>query len=80
MGTAEDRARRAAVLPAHFEVMLASGDLAAARGARDQLRELADVFDADMLRAIAATADGRIAIAEGRAHAALDPLRRAFGL
>jgi DNA-binding CsgD family transcriptional regulator len=72
--------RRAGVLPAQFEITLASGDLEEARCARDQLRELADAFDTDMLRAAVAQADGAIAIAEGRAHAALDPLRCAFGL
>lgn len=75
-----DRVRRAAVLPAHLEIMLASGDLDEARHARDQLRELADLFDADALRAVAAQADGAIAIAEGHAHAALDPLQCAFRL
>jgi DNA-binding CsgD family transcriptional regulator len=75
-----DRVRRAAVLPAHFEIMLASGDLEEARRARDQLRELADAFDTDGLRAVVAQAAGAIALAEGHAHAALDPLRCAFSL
>ncbi|HKE83470.1 MAG TPA: LuxR C-terminal-related transcriptional regulator [Vicinamibacterales bacterium] len=74
------RLRRAGVLPAQFEIMLASGDLEEARRARDQLRELANACDTDLLRAVVAQADGAIAIAEGRPHAALDPLRRAFSL
>lgn len=75
-----DRLRRAALLPAHLEIMLASGDLDEARRARDELRVLALAFDTDVLRAVAAQADGAIAIAEGLAHVALDPLRCAFDL
>lgn len=72
--------RRAAVLPAHFEIMLACGELEEARRARDQLHELAHAIGTDALHAVAALADGAIAIAEGHAHAALDSLRFAFGL
>jgi DNA-binding CsgD family transcriptional regulator len=75
-----DRLRSAAVLPAHLEIMLACGDLDEARRARDQLCELASVFGADALQAVAAQADGAIAVAEGRADAAVESLRRAFGL
>jgi tetratricopeptide (TPR) repeat protein len=75
-----DRVRRAGVLPAHCEIMLASGDLEEARRAGNQLRELAHAFDTDGLRALVAPADGAIALAEGHANAALDPLHCAFGL
>jgi ATP/maltotriose-dependent transcriptional regulator MalT len=75
-----DRVRRAAVLPAHLEIMLASGDLEEARRARDQVRELAHDFDADALRAVAAYADGAIAVVDGHAQAALDSLQCAFSL
>ena len=75
-----DRMRRAGILPAHLEIMLACGDIDEARRARDELRELAHAFDTDLLPAVVAQADGAIAIAEGRANAALDPLRRAFSL
>jgi ATP/maltotriose-dependent transcriptional regulator MalT len=68
------------LLPAHVEIMLASGDLEEARRARDQLRELAHAFDTDGLHAVAAQAEGAIALAEGRAPAALHPLRCAFDL
>ena len=47
---------------------------------RDELRELACAFDADVLRAIVAHADGAIAMAEGRPQRAIDPLRSAFRL
>ena len=73
-----DRVRRAGVLPAYLEIMLATGDLDQARCARDELRELAEAFDTDVLRAVVAQADGAIAIAERRADTALGPLRRAF--
>jgi ATP/maltotriose-dependent transcriptional regulator MalT len=75
-----DRVRRAGILPAYLEIMLASGDLEEARRAREELRELAHAFDTDVLRAVVAQADGAIAISEGHEHAALDPLRRAFDL
>jgi DNA-binding CsgD family transcriptional regulator len=72
--------RRAGILPAHFEIMLASGDFEEARRARDELQELAQALGTDVLRAVAALADGAIAIAQGHAHAALDSLRFAFSL
>jgi DNA-binding CsgD family transcriptional regulator len=75
-----DRMRRAGLLPAHLDIMLASGDLEEARRARDELQALARAFDADALRAVVAQADGAIAIAEGDPHAALDPLRCAFDI
>src|SRR4029453_3400305 len=42
--------------------------------------ELANAFDTDVLHAVVAQADGAIALSEGHAHAALEPLRRAFDL
>ena len=76
--TTSDRLRRARLLPAHLEIMLSMGDVEEARVARDELRELAHAFDSDALRAVVAQADGAIALAEGHAQAALDPLRCAF--
>ncbi len=73
-----DRLRRARLLPAHLEIMLATGDVEEARRARDELRDLARAFDSDVLRAVVAQADGGIALAEGDARAALEPLRSAF--
>lgn len=77
-GATRDRVRRAAFLPAHVEIMLACGDLAEARRAGDELCELADALESDALRAVAAQADGAIAIAKGDAHAAIEPLRCAL--
>jgi DNA-binding CsgD family transcriptional regulator len=73
-----DRLRRAKLLPAHFEIMLALGRMDEARGACAELRTLAEMFDTDLLRAIAAQAHGAIALAEGDAAAASGPLRAAF--
>jgi DNA-binding NarL/FixJ family response regulator len=73
-----DRVRRASILPAHLDIMLACDDLEAARRARDELRELARAFDTDVLRAVVAQADGAIALEEGHADAAIDPLRCAL--
>jgi DNA-binding CsgD family transcriptional regulator len=73
-----DRVRRASLLPAHLEIMLACADLEAARRARDELRELAHALHTDVLRAMVAQADGAIALAEGHADAAIDPLRSAL--
>ena len=74
-----DRLRRARLLPAYLEIMLAIGDVEDARRARDELQAARPgVFDTDGLRAVVAQADGAIALVEGHAHAALDPLRCAF--
>ena len=78
--TTGDRLRRARLLPAHLEIMLASGDIEEVRRARDELEELAQVFDSDVLRAVVAQADGAIAIAADNVQAAVDPLRLAFEL
>ncbi len=72
------RLRRARLLPAHLEIALAAGDLDGARGARDELHEVAEAFGSEVLRALAAQADGAIALADGDAPSALDALRRAF--
>ena len=63
-----DRLRRARLLPAYLEIMLAIGDIEDARRARDELQELANVFDTDVLRAVVAQADGAIALVEGDAR------------
>ena len=80
IGATSDRLQRARLLPAHVEIMLATGDAAEAQRARDELDALAQAFDADVLRAVVAQVDGAIAIAAGRAEAALEPLRLAFEL
>lgn len=74
---AEDRATRSRVLPAHVEIMLAAGDLPAARESAEELVEIAAVLDAPFLRAVADEARGRVRLAEGNAAEALHALRRA---
>ena len=76
--TTTNQSRRAGLLPRSVEVLLATGAIDEAREAWRELSTLADVLDADALRAAAAEAEGAIVLAEGRPDAALAPLRRAF--
>ena len=75
---AQDRVARSRLLPAHVEIMLAAGDVRAARAAADELSEIAADLDAPLLRALAAHAEGAVLLAEGDARAALGALRRAW--
>lgn len=68
---------RSRVLPAHVEVMIASGDVASARAGADELVRIAGLLDAPYLRAVAASADGAVLLAEGDARSALPRLRLA---
>jgi ATP/maltotriose-dependent transcriptional regulator MalT len=74
---ATESGRRAGLLPAYVEIMLAAGDLGAARDASRELRSLADGHDQGALGAMAAQAGGTVELAEGDAGAALASLRRA---
>lgn len=69
------RARR---LGAYVELMLTSGDAAAARAGADELRGVANELGTPLLRARASYAAGAVLLAEGDAGAALVELRRAF--
>ena len=69
---------RARLLPAYVEVMLAAGDIQAARCAADELATLAGDLDAPMLTAVAAQARGAVQLAEGDGRAALSLLRQAW--
>ena len=75
-----DRLQRTRLLPAYVEIMLAAGDLDAARSAGRELAETARSFEAGLLDAMAAQAQGAVELAEGDARAALGSLRRAFEL
>jgi DNA-binding NarL/FixJ family response regulator len=68
---------RARLLGAYVEIMLAVSDLDAARSAGDELATVAADLDAPVLDAMAAHAQGAVALAEGDALAALAHLRRA---
>jgi ATP/maltotriose-dependent transcriptional regulator MalT len=75
---AHDRLTRAKVLAAHAEIMLAVGDVPAARAAADELTVVAADLNMPLLRAVAAHATGAVLLAEGEAGAAVDALRRAW--
>jgi DNA-binding CsgD family transcriptional regulator len=73
-----DTGVKARVLGAYVEVLLAVGDVAAARVAAEALRELAVRFDAPFLQAMSDCCAGAIHLAEDDAAAALSVLRRAL--
>jgi DNA-binding NarL/FixJ family response regulator len=77
---ATDRLRRAKLLPAHVEIMLAVGDVPAARDAAGELTEIADDYDTPALRAAAGQSLGAVLLADGDARSALGALRRAWDI
>jgi DNA-binding NarL/FixJ family response regulator len=68
---------RVGLLPACVEIMLATGDLKAARGACRELESIADGHESDAVGAMAAQARGTVALAEDDVQSALASLRRA---
>ena len=70
---------RTRFLPAHVDIMLAVGDLDEARAASGELDATAETLNTEILAAIAARARASVHLAEGNAHAVMEPLRRAFG-
>ena len=68
---------RARLLAPFVEIMLAVGDVAAARSATAELAALADRSGAALLLALAARAEGEVRLAEGDAREALTALRQA---
>jgi DNA-binding CsgD family transcriptional regulator len=74
---AATRAQQRKVLPAFVEIMLASGDVDAARDASEKLAGIAEDLGAPLLRAQAASARGAVHLEEGNARAALFELRTA---
>jgi DNA-binding NarL/FixJ family response regulator len=79
MAESSEPSRRARLLPAYVEIMLACGDLPAARTGRSELEELAERWRGTMIAAMAAHARGAVAVAEGEPRAALVALREAVG-
>jgi DNA-binding CsgD family transcriptional regulator len=75
---ATERLGRAKLLPAQVEIMLAVGDIQAARDAADELTEIAERYDTLALRAVADHARGAVLLAEGDARAAVVALRGAW--
>jgi DNA-binding CsgD family transcriptional regulator len=75
-----DRKFRPLVLSAAVDIMLAAKELAEARAAADELREMAKHLGAPYLRAAAAQAEGNVLLAEGKPNDALTELRNAWQL
>jgi ATP/maltotriose-dependent transcriptional regulator MalT len=72
-----DVVERTRLLAPFVEIALASGDVAGARGAADELAAIAAQLAAPLLLAASAAANGSVLLAEGDARAALPELRAA---
>ncbi|HXV33835.1 MAG TPA: helix-turn-helix transcriptional regulator [Gaiellaceae bacterium] len=77
LGETGDRSRRAGLLPAFVEIMLAVGDVEAAREACRELEQVSAEYGSAMLAAAAANAWGAVRLADGDPAGALGDLRRA---
>jgi DNA-binding CsgD family transcriptional regulator len=73
-----ERFRRARLLPAQVEILLAAGEVEAAADAAGELAEIAGGYDTPALRAAAGHARGAVLLAEGDAQAAVVALRGAW--
>jgi DNA-binding CsgD family transcriptional regulator/tetratricopeptide (TPR) repeat protein len=74
---ATEPSRRAALLPAHVEIMLAVDAIEDARRGCAELEQVAAGYEGGMIWALAAHARGAFELADGNPQAALGPLRRA---
>jgi DNA-binding NarL/FixJ family response regulator len=72
------RASRSRLLAAHVEIMLADGDVGAARAGADELVRIDRELDVPLLHALAEHAAGACLLAEGDGEAALATLRNAW--
>lgn len=70
--------KRAELLAAHAEVLLASEDIGAARQAADELTRLTEELAVPLLDAVAGHVRGAVLLAEGNASGALGSLRSAW--
>jgi DNA-binding CsgD family transcriptional regulator len=70
--------KRAGLLPAYVEIMLAAGEIEEARTACGELEAIAENFESAMLGAMLAHARGAVTLAEGDYRAALVSLRQAL--
>jgi DNA-binding CsgD family transcriptional regulator len=73
-----DLGRRAGLLDADIQVLLALGDTSGARSRIDELRQIATALGAPVVRAQCNMAEGAALLAEHEPGAALGPLRRAW--
>ena len=78
LSEATQRLKRAALLPAYVEILLAVGDVEGARTASNELEEIAVGQRSEALAAMSAHARGAVSLAEGCAEAALLALRGAL--
>jgi DNA-binding CsgD family transcriptional regulator len=69
--------KRAALLPASVEIMLAAGEVEESRSACHELESIGRRYESAMLRAMVAYAQGAVSLAEGDPRAALVFLREA---
>lgn len=76
-GETRDPLGRARLLPAFVVIMLAAGDVEAAREASEELSTIAESRRTDLLAAMAASARGAVSLAEGDGWNALVALRTA---
>ena len=77
LGETTERPKRANLLPAAVEILLATGQVDEARSACAELETIAADYDSEMLRALHAHARGAVELAEGEPGAALMSLRHA---
>jgi DNA-binding CsgD family transcriptional regulator len=77
-GETTEPLKRAAVLPAYVEIMLAVGETEVARDACRELERIAESYESAMLGAMVSHARGAVELAAGDPRAALPALRRAW--
>ena len=75
---ARERRIRSRLLAAYVDIMLAAGEVPAARAAADELSGVAVDLDAPLLRAASGQATGAVLLVEGDARTALAVLRQAW--
>lgn len=75
-----DLGHRTRVLDHYVEIVLAAKDVPAARVAAEELKKIAERFDAPQVHAISARATGAVLLAEHDARGAVLELRRAWTL
>jgi DNA-binding NarL/FixJ family response regulator len=77
-GDAAEPFKRARLLPALVEILLANGAVEEARSASNELEAVASGFGSELLSALSAHARGAVELAEGSASVAAASLRSAF--
>lgn len=78
--TVEGLSKRAPLLEAYVQIMLAANDISAATSASNELGKIAETLRAPLLEAMSARANGAVQLAKGDAGGALVSLRKAFML